>query len=277
MSIDGQRSRELDQRSSSLAQALKDTAAATILALWRRGLDRAFRPRITVLLYHRVSDDARDNLTVGVEQFDRQMGLLVQHCRVLSIEDVLDTRVVPRSSNPLVCITFDDGYLDNCTNAAPILRSHGLPAAFFVSTGVVGTDRPFPHDEERGNPPIEKMRWEHVRQLRDWGFTVGSHTVNHIDCAAEPEEVVRSELSCSLDDLRRKLGLEDVILAYPYGGRQHMTPERLEIVKEAGYSGCLSAYGGANIASVNRFNVLRQGIHWEYSDKAMLLACLGLR
>ena len=43
------------------------------------------------------------------------------------------------------------GYLDNYVNAVPILMRYGIPAAFFVSTGIVGTDRRFPHDIRRGN------------------------------------------------------------------------------------------------------------------------------
>ena len=32
-----------------------------------------------------------------------------------------------------------------------------------------------------------------------------------------------------------------------------MTPQRLELVKKAGYCACLSAYGGSNVAKVDRF------------------------
>jgi hypothetical protein len=68
-----------------------------------------------------------------------------------------------------------------------------------------------------------------------------------------------------------------VAFAYPYGGEHHMTPERLSDVQAAGYVGCLSAYGGSNIGSINPYNVLRRGIHWEFTEQAFLLECLGLR
>lgn len=232
-------------------------------------------PRLTVLLYHRVTDDVRDNLSVGVAQFERQMALLRQHCQLVSLDQALAMTEVPRSDLPLVAVSFDDGYLDNYALAAPVLRRHGVPAAFFVSTGIMDSDQPFPHDVRRGNGPLPVMNWDQLRQMRDWGFTIGSHTVNHIDCAAEPESVVWEELLRSRDDIQRELGLDQVVLAYPYGGRQHMTPQRLDLVRKAGYVGCLSAHGGSNLARVDRFNVLRRGINWEFSDRAFLYECLG--
>lgn len=259
---------------SRVRTVLRDTAAEALLRAWRLGAGRLREPRINVVLFHRVTDDVRDNLTVGVEQFDRQMALLREHCEVLSIEQVLSAGELRPSERPRVAVTFDDGYLDNFLNAAPVLRRHGLPGAFFVSTGMVEVDGRFPHDVRRNNPPIPTMRWDDLRRMRDWGFTIGSHTVNHADCAAEPAEVVKAELDQSRDDLARELGPIDPLFAYPYGGRQHMTPERLEMVKQAGYVGCLSAYGGSNIGRVDRFNVLRRGIHWEYSDTAFLLECV---
>lgn len=261
---------------SRAVQVLKAARSTLAWGLWRAGLRHLLKPRITVLLYHRVSDSVRDNLTVGVEQFDRQMALLRKHCRPLSIEQVLGHETIPASDAPLVAVTFDDGYLDNFENAAPILARHRIPAAFFVSTGIVDTDGRFPHDLRRGNPPIPVMTWQQLRKMRDQGFTIGSHSVNHIDCAAEPQARVRAELADSRDHLARELGTVEPLFGYPYGGRQHMTPQRLELVKQAGYRACLSAYGGSNVGRVDRFNVLRRGIQWQFSDEAFLFECLGL-
>jgi peptidoglycan/xylan/chitin deacetylase (PgdA/CDA1 family) len=255
---------------------LKDQAKRLALVPAAKILRRVATPRVTVLLYHRVSDDARDNLTTGIEQFDRQMQLLRRHAHVVSLADLLKTREIPSSKRPLVCITFDDGYLDNHENAFPILQRNNVPAAFFVSTGLIGTDRQFPHDVRRGNRPIPMMNWSHLREMYDAGFAIGSHTVNHISCAEADESSVRQELVESLEEIRSRLGTRDVAFAYPYGGKKHMTEQRLELVKALGYVACLSAYGGSNIGSVDPFNVLRRGIHWEFSDSAFLWAAIGL-
>lgn len=256
---------------------VKQRAYDAANVIWKSGLRRLAAPRIKVLLYHRVTDEVRDNLTVGIGQFDRQMAFLNRRCCVLSIEQVVSNSRIPRSALPLVCVTFDDGYMDNYEHAMPILLRNRIPAAFFVSTGIVGSATPFPHDVRRGKarPPV--MSWSQVRELHENGFTIGSHSVTHIDCAAESERVVRDELEESKRELEDRLGIREVIFAYPYGGRANMTAERVQMVRQAGYKACLSAYGGTNVGIVDQFNVLRGGIHWEMSKAAFEFQCLGIR
>lgn len=232
--------------------------------------------QVTVLMYHRVTDEVRDNLTVGVEQFDRQMDLLRKNFKVISLPDLLSMEELPISNVPIVCITFDDGYLDNYTNATPILIRHQLSATFFVTTGLIGTSGRFPHDVRRGNSQIPLLSWDQIGNMHSSGFTIGSHTVNHVNCAETDTAILREELSLSMQELKSRLKLDEVIFAYPYGGTQHMTPEKLELVKQAGYVGCVSAYGGVNIDSVDNYNVLRRGIHWEFSDTSFIYSALGL-
>jgi peptidoglycan/xylan/chitin deacetylase (PgdA/CDA1 family) len=275
---------ELNRRLSGICKpgggttkrALKDLAKMAGFSFGTLALKHFAAPRVTVVLYHRVSDNARDNLTTGIEQFDRQMKLLRHHFQIISLRELLQMDGLRRSCKPIVCVTFDDGYLDNYENAYPILQRNNVPAAFFVSTGLIGTDRQFPHDVRRGNQPIPMMKWEHLIEMHNAGFVIGSHTVNHVDCAATEEELVVRELVDSRNEIRSRLGVEDVAFAYPYGGKGNMTEQRLALVKEAGYIGCLSAYGGTNVGHIDRFNIVRRGIHWEFSDKSFLWAALGL-
>ena len=46
-----------------------------------------------------------------------------------------------------VAITFDDGYRDNLTNAAPLLEEAGAPATVFLVASAIGGETPFWWDE----------------------------------------------------------------------------------------------------------------------------------
>ena len=108
-----------------------------------RQVDHLLAPanRLLILMYHRVvTDTAADPFALGMcvrqKHFARQMAWLAAHTHVLplrfAVERLLDNQPLPSRS---VAITFDDGYEDNLTVAAPILRQHGLPATFYVVTG----------------------------------------------------------------------------------------------------------------------------------------------
>lgn len=94
----------------------------------------------TILRYHSVSasgDYRSPTIAVSPDGFESQMSFLARHYNVLSLDDLLtrlEQKDLPRNS---VAITFDDGYLDNATEALPILARYGLPATFFVTSDAV--------------------------------------------------------------------------------------------------------------------------------------------
>lgn len=267
------------QAGISLRSVLKNTAFWAYTYLARpvpsvlQGLRN--RQRVIVLLYHRVNDDLRDAVTIGIEQFDEQMAWVSQHCTVVSIEDVLHGRVPRNTARPPVAITFDDGYLDNYEHAVPVLLRHRLPAAFFVSTGLMGTAQGFAHDLRKLGGALPNMSWEQLQHMHELGFTIGSHTVNHISCGKTDAAIVREELIQSRDHLRERLGLRETIFAYPFGLKCDMTPGVLNMVAEVGYAGCLSAYGGCNEGTINPFNVLRMNINHAMNMRAFRAKLAG--
>jgi peptidoglycan/xylan/chitin deacetylase (PgdA/CDA1 family) len=114
------------------------------------------------------------------------------------------------------------------------------------------------------------LSWEHVEEMKERGFVIGSHTVSHANLAAVSEAEVEHELTESRDTLRRRLGLEDLLFAYPFGGRANVTDRVLELVRACGYKACFSAYGGVNDGVVDLFDIRRFGINHRVS-----MACLA--
>ena len=117
-------------------------------ALHWSGAGRAFevaaRPAgAIVLMFHSVArDDAAAFIAppnrLPPQLFERQMAFLSRHRRVVPLAQVVEQ--VAAGATPAagtVCITFDDGYRDNLTVAAPILEKYQLPATLFLATGYV--------------------------------------------------------------------------------------------------------------------------------------------
>ncbi len=97
-------------------------------------------PAFSVFTYHRVNDN-RDPFfpALPTEVFERQMQYIARHYVVLPVEDLVGRMAAGSVPRNAVAITFDDGYRDNLTHAAPILARHHLPATVFLATGFIGT------------------------------------------------------------------------------------------------------------------------------------------
>lgn len=96
-----------------------------------------------ILMYHSVVDEeisayVDPNNSVTVKQFETQLQFLEKHCNVISFATMLahiqENKPFPERA---VVITFDDGYRDNLTLAAPVLEKYKLPATLFLCTGYV--------------------------------------------------------------------------------------------------------------------------------------------
>ncbi len=104
---------------------------------------RGNRRRLLIVCYHGVAraGDPRHWLLMPAGVFDGQLAHLARHYRVLRIDDALAELRGNGLQQPTACITFDDGYHNNITEALPLLARHRLPATIYLATGLIGTDR----------------------------------------------------------------------------------------------------------------------------------------
>jgi len=242
---------------STVKKALMTTYLASGLPQARTHLAaRLGRGRLTVITYHQVQDPADDGSSVGTAAFRQQMEYLRQTYNVVPLHEAVRRLAAGGTPQRLVAITFDDGYLDNRTTAAPIMQALGLTATFFVSTDMIGSVKPFPHDEERGRPPQPHLNWDDLRTLVAMGFDIGSHTCSHADMGAISPDQAEVELRVSRERLERELRQPIRMFAFPYGRRRNMRPDTIAAARRE-YEVCCSAYGGHNTTPVDPGNVRR--------------------
>jgi peptidoglycan/xylan/chitin deacetylase (PgdA/CDA1 family) len=166
---------------------------------------------LPILLYHyiRVNPNPADRVGFGLStppaMFAEQMQYLADHDFTvislhLAVLAIKDHKLLPRRS---VVLTFDDGYQDFFTVAAPILARHSFPATDFVVTGRMGLPGFM--------TPVQVLDADRM------GFDIGAHTVDHVALARLSPAQATWEMRQSQLTLSRWLGHPISDFAYPYG------------------------------------------------------------
>jgi len=231
---------------------------------------------VWVVAFHRVDDlGFPDPLTCGISEFADYCDFFARTFRVVPLSQQLD-QLGRHQCGGTLSITFDDGYLDNFENAAPILERFGLPATFFVATGFIGTDQVAWWDRSMPEAP-RWMDWDQIRSLHARGFEIGCHTVTHANLGSVSPETALREITEARHRLNTELGTDVDLFAYPYGGTANMSAENLAVVKGSGLRCSLSCHGGVNAIKANPFSLRRIPINSSRGETADDIAYQMLR
>jgi peptidoglycan/xylan/chitin deacetylase (PgdA/CDA1 family) len=194
--------------------------------------------RRVVFCYHSVHPHRRP-LATTPDLFARHIEWMKQHCRIVSLTDLVTDTSPNQSGKPMATITFDDGYEDNHSYALPILARQGVPATFFVTAGFIEQDSVVVarfHHLAGGAEHAVPLAWTQVRELCASGMGVGSHTYSHPNLARLSPSAVRDELVKSRDIICDRVGGAVDLFAYPFGKpRVHFTSLTAAAVRAAGH------------------------------------------
>ena len=233
-----------------------------------------------ILCYHRVATDSRDpySLCITPGEFRRQMEFVRASCCPVTLREVAQSGA-QGSSRPRLAVTFDDGYLDNLTEASPVLEELGLPATFFVtSAGLMEPhvywwdllarstvpDKPKIHHKlvhadldtrhqilteldlapsrGPGEAMPRPMSAEDVRALASKSrHEVGVHTTNHLFLPSQPRDVYIRELVDCKASLERLLDRPVSSVSYPFGGENE---DIASVARAAGFDIGVTVHGG---------------------------------
>lgn len=184
--------------------------------------------KITILAYHRVLDtwDEKDFdfdldlISASAADFRWQMTYVCKYFTPITFRTMLDhlDNNAPLPHNPIV-VTFDDGFDDNYHHAYPVLKSLGMPATIFVSTGYMDQQRTFWFD------------WLHYLCFRAAASRTSIHfadadfpvSKNATDRRANVVSLVNHAKSLPDDRLRSALTAlgHDLQIEYPANGFEH--------------------------------------------------------
>ncbi len=180
----------------------------------------AFSSQAAVILqYHHVSDKTPDSTSISPQQFSIHLQYLQDNkFNVVSLPELITAmqlqRVLPDKT---VAITFDDAYLDNLTNAKPLLDTFDYPYTIFVNPGIINRN-----DNKKKS---QYLSWQQLKALAEEGVTIANHGFEHDSLLRIPEGVSQTQwfneqtaLLLKAEDLiKQKTGQSWRYLAYPYG------------------------------------------------------------
>ena len=205
----------------------------------KAGLYKDGYQTVPILCYHRFSKNCNSRLCMPEDVFIRQMEYLKKnHYRVISMSMLIEyleyKKALPEKS---VIITIDDGYKSVYNIAFPVLRQYGFTATIFIYTDFVAGGT--------------AMTWKQIKEIKNAGFEVGSHTISHADLIVKkPEETekdyiqrITHEIVHSKRILDKKLNQDTTLFAFPFGNSNQQV---INICKEAGYKAGVTVIRGGN-------------------------------
>ena len=243
-----------------------------------RWLRRATKTsRAAVVLYHRVNDFSVDPLTTSTRAFAEHLVFFNRYYRVCGSEWLIDRlrRRQPIAANTLA-IHFDDCYRDVFTLATPLLKSAGMPATAFISSGFIGTTRAFQHDLDRYPFVYENLNADEVRKLPDNGVSIGAHTVNHVDLGTVSSENVNHEIVDCKKQLETVADHPVTLFSFPFGKKSNIREDVRELIKKAGFQALFSAHGGFVHANTDVYDVPRIGVSSAHRPLDLMMELEGI-
>jgi len=198
---------------------------------------------LPILCYHNVASAPKEArfklLYVSPESFERQLWTLRRlGLRGVSMGEGL-ARLGNGTTQGCVAFTFDDGYADTVTTAAPLMKRYGFAATCYVVSSGLGTFNRWDAEYLGERKPLMNRA-----QLGEWiaaGMEVGSHSVSHQRLQELPQHAALEEIAESRSALRNMLGVPIEHFAYPFG---QFSAETVALVRRAGYASAVTVLRG---------------------------------
>jgi peptidoglycan/xylan/chitin deacetylase (PgdA/CDA1 family) len=185
-----------------------------------------------ILTWHSI-DDSGSPISVTPAAFRRQVEWLASgRVRVLPLEAIASGS----GEDDAVALTFDDGFWNFATEAAPALLARGLPVTLFVVTDHVGRTNAWGGRTDPAVPELPLLDWDQLGRLAEHGVAIESHTRRHPWLPSLGDVALADELGASAERIEGELGRRPRWLAYPFGAEN----EAVRAAAERHYAGAVT-------------------------------------
>lgn len=213
---------------------------------------------LRVLMYHKISENQADELTVMQKDFEEQLHYLKgQAYNFISLrefhESLQGKKTLPERP---VLLTFDDAYVNNLQFAYPILKKLAVKAVIFLPVGHLGTVNTWDGGAEK------LMDFSQLRSFDPKIVEFALHSYDHKNFNAMTFDEIEADLKLCMETLSHEQIPFEKSLAYPYGAFPKKQTKQLEMILER--LGILSAFRIGNKINFNlreRFFINRVDIH----------------
>ena len=154
--------------------------------------------KLFILIYHQVLDqpDFMREGEVDKTAFNWQMTLLSKYFNVMPLHEALEKLANDTLPPRATCITFDDGYANNFTNALPILLANKLSATFFIASGYLDGGRMW------NDSVIESIRIMQSTDLNLTGIGLRNYDISTPEKKAQASLDILQHLKHLLPEIR---------------------------------------------------------------------------
>jgi peptidoglycan/xylan/chitin deacetylase (PgdA/CDA1 family) len=166
-----------------------------------------------ILTFHSI-DASESVISVTPEAFRTHVDWLASgRVRVVPLRELV---TLPDDADA-VALTFDDGFANFATDAAPLLFERGLPATLFVVSDCVGATNEWRGKHRRGIPALPLLDWDDLGRLAERGVEIGAHTRRHPHLTRVRGAALDDEVAGCAHRIAERIGVRPTSFAYPYG------------------------------------------------------------
>lgn len=198
-----------------------------------------FANAAVILQYHHVSETLPRVTSLSENEFSAHLSYLRDNnYNVVPLQHIIEAIKAQKNiPDKTVALTFDDGFINNFTQAAPILKRFSYPYTIFVNPQLIDEGKNY------------VMTWQQLKALTKQGAFIANHSAKHDylhvrkegESLEQWQERIRTDITHSEQRIKQEIGHNFKYIAYPYG---EFNRELQALVKELGYVG-IGQHSGA--------------------------------